>query len=127
MLACFAGSGSAELRVILGAIGILWVVAGMAALVNVGLMAALKRRDRAILSDGVAFAIYATAGGMVVSQWVFVAAPMLGVFFVAAVPLAVLAHLAALFWRLRQSSVAYNCHDAGIKNSSCPVRQFSTK
>jgi hypothetical protein len=75
---------------------------GMAALVNVGLMAALKRRGRAILSHGVAFAIYATAGGMVVSQWVFFAAPMLGVIFVVAVPLAVLAHFAALFWRLRR-------------------------
>jgi hypothetical protein len=99
IFACFAGSGSAELRMLLGAIGTFWIIAGVATLANIVLLGLYAARNRGVLFHILLFASYSTAAGALYSGWLFETAPLIAAWGILVIPLTAVIHFLTLFRR----------------------------
>ena len=96
ILACFAGSGSAELRMLLAAIGTFWIIAGVATLANMVLLTLYAARKRGALFHFLLFASYSIAAGALYGGSLFESAPLIAAGGIIVIPLTAILHFLRL-------------------------------
>ena len=106
MLACFAGSGSADLRMILGAVAILCVSGGIAALANIFLLLAMREKNSTKILDLAFLAAYVGTAAMMYTGWFFEKFPdlaIVGMLGIIVAPVCALSHCSILALRFVKS------------------------
>ena len=71
MLACFAGSGSADLRMLLGILGAYWMLAAIASVVNISLVMFFATRRRPVACHALLFGSYVAVSAGLYRGWMF--------------------------------------------------------
>ena len=111
MFACFAGSGSAGLRTLLGVVAAFWMIAVIASIVNISLLMLFAVRRRPVVFHALLFGLYVGAASGLYYGWMWEMALPVAAWAIFVIPLAAIIHFLVLiktyksFGKLRRQVV----------------------
>ena len=109
--ACFAGSGSAGLRTLLGIVAAFWMIAAMASIVNISLLMLFAVRRQPVVFHSLLFGLYVAAASGLYYGWLWEMALPVAAWAIFVIPLVAIVHFLVLiktyktFGKLRRQVV----------------------